>query len=47
MCLTDFLTATLCRFLEKQAFLERTDIRQFELEKEMRDKARKLRDQMK
>jgi hypothetical protein len=30
--------------LERKAFLERTDLRQFEIEKELRDKERKLRD---
>ncbi|CAF1138780.1 unnamed protein product, partial [Brachionus calyciflorus] len=31
-------------YLDKQAFLERADLRQFELEKELRNKERKQRD---
>jgi hypothetical protein len=30
--------------LERKSFLERTDLRQFEFEKELREKERKLRD---
>jgi len=31
-------------FLERQAFLERADLRQFEIEKDMRNKERKYRE---
>ena len=32
----------LCRYLEKQAFLQRTDERQFERERDMRQGKRKM-----
>lgn len=32
------------RYLERQRFLERTDMRQFEQERELREKQRKLRE---
>ena len=35
------ITLMTCRYVEKQMFLERADLRQFEIEKAIRDKNRK------
>ena len=35
------ITLIICRYVEKQMFLERADLRQFEIEKAIRDKNRK------
>ncbi len=40
----NIIICSILRFLERKAFLERTDMRQFEIEKDMRNKERKFRD---